>query len=71
MKIKLSRVACISSVLLAFLPAIGQNAPSIATAKSTAAPTSVPKLPIPSGKYGIGRAGFDWTDAKRRDLLDP
>jgi pimeloyl-ACP methyl ester carboxylesterase len=68
MTMRLSCVACISSVLFALLPvAIGQNAPSI----KTAAPGSVPKLPIPSGQYGVGRAGFDWTDTKRRDLLDP
>ena len=59
MTMRLSCVACISSVLFALLPvAIGQNAPSI----KTAAPGSVPKLPIPSGHYGVGRAGFDWTD---------
>jgi pimeloyl-ACP methyl ester carboxylesterase len=69
MTTKLSRVACISSVLFALLPAIGQSAPS--TNNSTAAPTSIPKLPIPSGHYGIGRVGFDWTDQNRKDLLDP
>jgi len=31
---------------------------------STAA---APMLPFPSGTYGIGRTGYDWTDATRRD----
>jgi pimeloyl-ACP methyl ester carboxylesterase len=67
---KPSRAGCIlPSLLFALLPAIGQNAPSITN--SPAAPTSIPKLPIPSGHYGIGRVGFDWTDQNRKDLLDP
>jgi dienelactone hydrolase len=31
---------------------------------STAA---VPRLPLPAGAYGIGRAGYDWTDTTRPD----
>ncbi len=28
---------------------------------------SVPKLPLPSGPFGIGRAGYDWVDSSRPD----
>jgi len=27
----------------------------------------VPRLPTPSGPFGIGRAGYDWTDTSRHD----
>ena len=33
----------------------------------TAQPDAVPRLPTPTGPYGIGRVGFDWTDATRPD----
>jgi predicted dienelactone hydrolase len=26
-------------------------------------------LPVPDGRYGVGRAGFDWTDPVRKDTL--
>ncbi len=28
---------------------------------------AVPRLPVPSGPYGIGRTGYDWTDTTRPD----
>ncbi len=31
------------------------------------ATVAVPRLPAPSGPYGIGRVGYDWTDPSRRD----
>ena len=43
------------------------------TSNPTAAPRSVPvasatpRLPIPSGPFGIGRMGYDWTDTSRPD----
>jgi hypothetical protein len=30
----------------------------------------IPELPSPSGPFGIGRVGFDWTDPSRRDEFD-
>ena len=30
-----------------------------------------PQLPTPTGPYGIGRIGYDWTDASRIDRLAP
>ena len=34
---------------------------------SAAASAVVPRLPMPTGPYGIGRIGYDWTDGTRRD----
>lgn len=36
------------------------------TAPSSPA-ASAPRLPEPPGPYGIGRVGYDWTDATRPD----
>jgi dienelactone hydrolase len=42
----------------------GQNTANTPTTAHTAA---VPQLPIPSGPFGIGRVGNDWTDNARPD----
>ena len=34
------------------------------------APGTFPQIPEPSGPFGIGRVGFDWTDASRLDDYD-
>lgn len=39
-------------------PARRQDAPARA---------AVPRLPLPSGQYGIGRVGYDWIDTSRPD----
>ena len=31
------------------------------------APAVIPQLPTPSGPYGVGRIGYDWTDPSRSD----
>lgn len=48
----------------------GQSAPPVRPAVSSDA-SAAPELPAPSGPYGIGRVGFDWTDVKRRDRSNP
>src|SRR5258708_6482894 len=30
-------------------------------------PQKPPRLPVPSGPFGIGRSGYDWTDMSRPD----
>lgn len=47
-----------------------QNVPAAQPPHSAAA-QAVPVLPTPTGPYGIGRVGFDWTDEKRRDHANP
>lgn len=32
---------------------------------------TAPQLPAPSGPFGIGRVGYDWTDTTRLDTLGP
>lgn len=36
-----------------------------AAAQNTSADSPVPKLPRPSGSFGVGRVAFDWTDLTR------
>ena len=31
------------------------------------AAAAIPQLPTPSGPYGVGRVGYDWTDPSRPD----
>jgi pimeloyl-ACP methyl ester carboxylesterase len=38
-----------------------------AFAQSTPPADALPKIPVPSGPYGIGRVGYDWVDASRPD----
>ena len=38
-----------------------------ANTSTTAHTVAVPQLPIPSGPFGIGRVGYDWTDNARPD----
>jgi pimeloyl-ACP methyl ester carboxylesterase len=60
-----------SAALMAFSHACtGQIAPSVSL-NNPAEVNPAPELPIPSGPYGIGRVGFDWTDEKRRDRTSP
>lgn len=37
------------------------------TSKSVSQAAAVPQLPTPSGSYGIGRTGYNWTDSTRPD----
>jgi predicted esterase len=41
------------------------------SASSVQASTSVPKIPSPSGPFGIGRIGCHWTDTSRPDEYEP
>jgi pimeloyl-ACP methyl ester carboxylesterase len=38
---------------------------------SLACAAETPKLPTPSGPYGIGRVAYDWIDTSRMDRLSP
>jgi hypothetical protein len=56
-------VACIALPSSCF----GQ-AEIVQKAQPTPAAADTPgKLPLPSGRFGIGRIGYDWTDSSRRD----
>jgi predicted esterase len=44
------------------------QAETIQKSQPTPATINTPgKLPLPSGRFGIGRIGYDWTDSSRRD----
>ncbi len=45
----------------------GQAEGQTSAAQSAAAPGVVPRLPMPTGTFGIGRVGYDWTDTARPD----
>lgn len=54
----------------------GQATPSsvaVPEASPMPAPTAVAMLPVPSGSFGVGRIGYEWTDESRPDFysLDP
>src|SRR5213593_3344964 len=44
-----------------------QTASRPESAQPVASAAIPPKLPEPAGPHGIGRIGYDWTDAERRD----
>jgi predicted esterase len=55
-------VACIAT------PSAFGQAEIVQNLQQTPAASNTPgKLPIPSGRFGIGRAGYDWTDSSRPD----
>jgi hypothetical protein len=37
----------------------------------SAQPSGIPKLPIPSGPFGIGRIAYEWTDVSRLETHSP
>jgi len=45
----------------------GQRAPVAAPIPQSPVSDTPPELPVPSGAYGIGRVGYDWTDTSRPD----
>ena len=61
----------LGSLLLAFLcsaPGAFVQQPSTSGGQKS---TAVPKIPSPSGPFGIGRIGCDWTDTSRHDDYEP
>lgn len=49
------------SVAIARITVCGQSGDQVETSQKA------PQLPLPSGPFGIGRIGYDWTDASRPD----
>ena len=65
------RSCLFGSALLAGLlsaSALWAQQPGASGSVKTSAP--VPEIPYPSGSFGIGRVGFDWTDTTRPDNYD-
>lgn len=56
------------SVAGAFSAVHGQSSEAVAGSQTAVEPASTLKLPVPSGKFGIGRVGYDWIDASRPDI---
>jgi hypothetical protein len=61
----------ISSILVAFvrsasIACVQQPAPSSGVRRTA----EIPQIPPPSGPFGIGRMGFDWTNPSRSDDYD-
>jgi hypothetical protein len=55
-----------------FTVAIAQDSPSQNQGSALPAQSSViPKLPLPSGPFGIGRIAYEWTDASRSESHSP
>ena len=42
---------------------------AVFTAQAQSPKRSVPALPRPEGPFAVGRAGFDWTDQTRPEVL--
>lgn len=54
-------------VCLASAHGLGQAGGQASASQSAAVSGVVPRLPMPSGTFGIGRVGYDWTDTARPD----
>src|ERR1700722_3259012 len=54
-------------VCLATAHGFGQAGGQASASQSAPVPGVVPRLPMPSGTFGIGRVGYDWTDTARPD----
>ena len=48
-------------------PAFAQSRVAPAALQASSATVALPKLQLPSGRYGIGRVGYHWTDPNRPD----
>jgi hypothetical protein len=48
-------------------PVIAQPRVAPAAPQGSSATVALPKLELPSGRYGVGRVGHHWTDSKRPD----
>ena len=55
------------SVAGAFSAVHGQRSEAVTESRTAVDPALTVKLPAPSGKFGIGRIGYEWTDASRPD----
>ncbi len=54
-------------VCLATAHGYGQTGGQASASQSAAVLGVVPRLPMPTGPFGIGRVGYDWTDTARPD----
>jgi dienelactone hydrolase len=50
-----------------FIAAFGQASTQAQQSGGAASVTALPRIPIPSGPFGIGRIGYDWIDSSRPD----
>jgi hypothetical protein len=58
------------SLAASFRPGLGETSQANAVpndVQTDAAKAATPRLPAPSGTYGIGRLGYEWTDVTRPD----
>ena len=60
-------VCCFLSSTFAQVPGAPVTRPAASAPNSTAGGETTPQIPQPSGPFGIGRVGFDWTDGSRPD----
>ncbi len=69
MSLRHTTVVLASGLLLGtFAYVTAQESPSQPQFKNGSAPqTGVPQLPSPTGEFGVGRAGYEWTDGSRPD----
>ena len=69
MSLRHTTVVLASGLLLGtFAYVTAQESPSQPQLKNGSAPqTGVPQLPSPTGEFGVGRVGYEWTDGSRPD----
>ena len=69
MRILINTLVCVCGLLLgAFANAAPQQSPPQSEPNGASTqPTGIPHLPPPGGRFGIGRAGYEWIDQSRPD----
>jgi dienelactone hydrolase len=57
----------VSSLAMSFQPSLGATSQTPAAPQDAQASAATPRLPTPSGPFGIGRIGYEWIDPSRTD----
>ena len=69
MSLRHATIVLASGLLVgAYAHATAQESPSRPELKSgSAQQAGIPQLPSPTGQFGVGRVGYEWTDGSRPD----
>jgi hypothetical protein len=69
MRLQPAPIALVSGLLTAtFACAAAQESLSKPESKGGSTPQfTTPQLPLPTGQFGVGRVGYQWTDGSRPD----